>query len=78
MSAALALLSLAAVASSVGESLQDAYDALEIAHGVHRTSQVTLPTEATVHVMSRLRSASPTELAGQPVSAVTDYSGGSW
>ena len=78
ISAALALLSLAAVASSVGESLQDAYDALEIAHGVHRTSQVTLPTEATVHVMSRLRSASPTELAGQPVSAVTDYSGGSW
>jgi phosphomannomutase len=78
ISAALALLSLAAVAWSAGESLQDAYDALEVTHGVHRTSQVTLTTEATVDVMSRLRSAPPTELARQPVTAVTDYSGGSW
>jgi phosphomannomutase len=78
ISAALALLSLAAVAWSGGESLQDVYDALEVTHGVHRTSQVTLTTEATVDVMSRLRSAPPTELAGQPVTAVTDYSGGSW
>jgi phosphomannomutase len=78
ISAALALLSLAAVAWSGGESLQEVYDALEVTHGVHRTSQVTLTTEATVDVMSRLRSAPPTELAGQPVTAVTDYSGGSW
>ena len=37
ISAALAILSLAAVARSAGESLQDAYDALEVAHGVHLT-----------------------------------------
>ncbi len=78
ISAALAALSLAAVAWSDGESLQDKYDALEIEHGVHLTGQVTLPTEATVHVMSRLRAFAPTELAGEPVTAVTDYSGGKW
>jgi phosphomannomutase len=78
ISAALAILSLAAVARSAGESLQDAYDALEVAHGVHLNAQVTLPTEATVDVMSRLRAAPPAELAGEPVAAVTDYSGGSW
>jgi phosphomannomutase len=78
ISAAIAVLSLAAVARSVGESLQDAYDALEVAHGVHLNAQVTLPTEATVDVMSRLRAAAPAELAGEPVAAVTDYSGGSW
>jgi phosphomannomutase len=78
ISAALAALSLAAVAWSGGESLQDVYDALEIEHGVHLTAQVTLPTEATVHVMARLRAFAPTELAGEPVTAVTDYSGGNW
>ena len=59
ISAALAVLSLAAVARSAGESLQDAYDALEIEHGVHLTAQLTLPTEATVDVMSRLRASAP-------------------
>src|SRR5580700_8942654 len=78
ISAALAILSLAAVARSTGESLQDAYDALEVAHGVHLNAQVTLPTEATVDVMSRLRATAPAELAGQPVTSVTDYSGGTW
>ncbi|HSR85196.1 MAG TPA: phospho-sugar mutase [Streptosporangiaceae bacterium] len=78
ISAALAVLSLAAEAWSAGGSLQDAYDALEIEHGVHLTAQVTLPTEATVYVMSRLRAAAPTELADEPVTDVTDYSGGTW
>jgi phosphomannomutase len=78
MSAALAVLSLAADAWSGGESLQHAYDALEVEHGVHLTAQVTLPTEATVYVMSRLRATGPTELAGEPVTDVTDYSGGTW
>jgi phosphomannomutase len=78
ISAALAALSLAAIAWTEGESLQDVYDALEIEHGVHLTSQVTLPTEATVHVMSRLRALAPAELADAPVTAVTDYSGGNW
>ena len=78
ISAALAVLSLAADARSAGESLQDVYDALETEHGVHLTAQVTLPTEATVHVMSRLRGAAPAELAGEPITGVTDYSGGTW
>jgi phosphomannomutase len=78
ISAALAILSLAAVARSAGESLQDAYDALEVAHGVHVTAQVTLPTAATVDVMSRLRAAAPASLAGQQVTTVTDYSGGAF
>ncbi len=78
ISAALAILALASVARSVGESLQDAYDALESEHGVHLTSQLSVQTGATVDVMSRLRSAAPVQLAGQPVTAVTDYTGGSW
>jgi len=76
--AALAVLGLAAVAWSVGESLQDAYDALEVAHGVHLTSRVAVPVPAAIHVMSRLRATGPAELAGQPVIQLTDYTGGSW
>jgi len=78
ISAALAVLSLAAEAWSAGGSLQHAYDALELEHDVHLTAQVTLPTEATVHVMSRLRATGPADLAGEPVTDVTDYSGGTW
>ena len=78
ISTALAVLSLAADAWSAGESVQDAYDALEIAYGVHLNAQVTLRAAATVDVMSRLRAAAPAELAGEPVAAVTDYSGGTW
>lgn len=78
ISAALAILSLAAAQWSAGESLQDAYDALEVAHGVHLTEQVSLHTAATIDVMSRLRAAAPEQLGGEPVVAVTDYSGGRW
>jgi len=78
ISAALAVLSLAAEAWSAGGSLQHVYDALELEHDVHLTAQVTLPTEATVHVMSRLRATGPADLAGEPVTDVTDYSGGTW
>jgi phosphomannomutase len=78
ISAALAVLSLAAVARSVGESLLDAYSALEISHGVHLTGQLTLPCTTTTEVMARLRAIAPAELAGQPVAAITDYTGGSW
>ncbi len=74
--AALALLGLAARARSGGDSLLDAYDALETAHGVHMTAQLTVMTEAPVDVMARLRAASPGELAGHPVSSVTDLTGG--
>jgi len=76
--AALAVLGLAGVARSVGESLQDAYDALEVAHGVHLTSRLAVPAPLAVDVMSRLRATLPAELAGQPVTQLTDYTGGSW
>ena len=78
MSAALAILSLAAAARSAGESLLDAYNALEITHGVHLTAQLNLQSATTTEVMARLRAAAPRELAGQPVTSVTDYTGGSW
>jgi phosphomannomutase len=76
ISAALALLSLAATEQSRGRSLQDAYDALEETHGVHLTAQVSVTTEAAIDIMSRLRSAPPSDLAGGAVLACTDYSGG--
>ena len=63
--AALAVLCLAARARSGGESLLEAYDALEIAHGVHLTEQITVPTTEPVHVMSRLR-ASAAAGTGRP------------
>ena len=76
MSAALAVLSLAAAARSVGESLQDAYDGLELAHGVHLTARLAVTGSASVDVMSRLRISPPVALAGLPVTGVTDYTGG--
>jgi phosphomannomutase len=78
ISAALAILSLAAVARSVGESLLDAYNGLEITHGVHLTEQLSMQSTTTMEVMARLRAAAPTELAGQPVTGITDYTGGSF
>jgi phosphomannomutase len=77
ISAALALLSLAAAEQSQGRSLQDTYDALEEAHGVHVTAQLSVHTEAAIDIMSRLRAAPPPDLAGLPVLTVTDYTGGS-
>jgi phosphomannomutase len=74
--AALAVLSLAARARAGGESLLEAYDALEVAHGVHLTEQLTVHTTAPVHVMSRLRVAAPTELAGEPITSMSDLTGG--
>ncbi|MDA8321646.1 MAG: phospho-sugar mutase [Actinomycetota bacterium] len=76
ISAALAVLGLAALARSGGESLLEAYDALEAAHGVHLTGQITVPTTVPVDVMSRLRVTAPTELAGQPVLSMSDLTGG--
>ena len=74
--AALAVLSLAARARSGGESLLEAYDALETAHGVHLTEQITVPTTEPVHVMSRLRIQAPAELAGQAITSTSDLTGG--
>jgi phosphomannomutase len=43
---------------------------------VHLTAQLTIATDTPVDVMARLRAASPAELAGHKVSAVTDLTGG--
>ncbi|MGH3300216.1 MAG: phospho-sugar mutase [Streptosporangiaceae bacterium] len=77
ISAALAVLAVAATARSAGQSLQDCYDRLEEAHGVHVTAQLSVPAETAIDVMSRLRAAPPGDLDGEPVVATTDYTGGS-
>ncbi len=74
--AALAVLSLAARARSGGESLLEAYDALEVRHGVHLTEQLTVQTTTPVHIMSSLRVAAPADLAGQPIVSASDLTGG--
>jgi len=74
--AALAALSLAARAKSGGESLLDAYDALEVAHGVHLTGQLTLRTSAPAEMMARLRAEPPPALGALAVVSVTDLAGG--
>ncbi len=76
MSAALALLSLAATARAAGQSLLDRWDALEATHGVHLTAQVTLPTRAPAQVMSALRARPPDSVADLPVTAITDLAAG--
>ena len=76
--AALALLGLAARARSGGESLLEAYDALETAHGVHLTAQITVGTSAPVDVMARLRAAAPARFGDAAVVSTTDLTGGTW
>ncbi len=75
--AALAALGLAAAARAAGGSLLTVYDALETAHGVHLTRQVTLPTAEPGPVMAGLRARPPATLGGQPVLASADLSAGS-
>jgi phosphomannomutase len=75
--AALAALGLAAAARAAGGSLLTVYDALESAHGVHLTRQVTLPTAEPGPVMAGLRARPPAALGGQPVLASADLSAGS-
>ena len=52
ISAALALLSLAATARAAGRSLLDRWDALEAEHGVHLTAQVTLHAPSPAGIMA--------------------------
>ena len=59
ISAALAMLGLTAQARSAGQSVLDRWDALETAHGVHLTAQLTLPTRAPGEIMAGLRAAPP-------------------
>jgi phosphomannomutase len=76
ISAALALLSLAATARAAGQSLLDRWDALEAGHGVHLTAQVTLHAPSPASIMGRLRAAPPAALAGQPVTSSEDLAAG--
>jgi phosphomannomutase len=75
--AALAVLGLATRARARGETLLEAYDTLEAAHGVHLTAQLTVATRAPGEVTARLRRAAPTFLGRQAVTSVTDFAGGS-
>ncbi len=75
--AALAVLGLAAAARSAGASLLDSYDAIEKAHGVHLTAQLTVQTKAAASVMARLRAAPPAALGGAPVTSALDLADGS-
>ncbi len=76
ISAALAVLSLAATARAAGRSLLDRWDGLEAAHGVHLTAQVTLHAPSPADIMGRLRAAPPATLAGQPVTGSADLAAG--
>jgi len=70
--AALAMLRLATEAKAAGRSVLDRYDELEIAHGVHLTSQVTLRTTDQAQVMRRVRADPPAQLGGRPVTELVD------
>lgn len=76
ISAAIALLGLAAQAWAAGQSLLDRWDALESAHGVHLTAQLTLPTRAPGEIMARLRAAAPATLGESPIRSLTDLARG--
>jgi phosphomannomutase len=76
ISAALALLDLAARCRSEGRELLDALDALEAAHGVHLTAQDSVATATPALAMARLRASAPAELGGARVDTVTDLTGG--
>ena len=76
ISAAIALLGLAAQAWAAGQSLLDRWDALESAHGVHLTAQLTLPTRVPGEIMAGLRAAAPVTLGKAAVRSVTDLAQG--
>jgi phosphomannomutase len=74
--AALAMLWLATSAKAAGRSVLEVYDELEMAHGVHLTSQLTLRTAEPAHIMRRLRAHPPAEFGGQLVSRIVDLADG--
>ena len=80
ISAAALAVQLATELRAAGSSLLERLDELHRRHGVHATGQVTLrfpPAEAAVGpaaATGRLRADPPAEIAGHPVTAVTDYS----
>jgi phosphomannomutase len=76
ISAALAMLGLAARARAAGKSVLDRWDGLETAHGVHLTAQLTLATRAPGEIMAGLRAAPPAALGEFPVRDMTDLAPG--
>jgi phosphomannomutase len=76
MGAALAVLGLAARERLAGRSLADAYDDLEVTHGVHLTAQLTQRTAAPGAAMAALRAIPPATLGGWPVISAEDLAGG--
>jgi phosphomannomutase len=74
--AAVAFLRLAATAARAGRSVLDLYDALEREHGVHLTSQLSLPVAGIGEVIRQLRADPPATLGGQRVDACIDYAAG--
>jgi len=76
ISAALAVLGLAAQARAAGQSMLDRWDALETAYGVHLTGQLTLATRAPGEIMTGLRAAPPAALGQSPVREITDLAQG--
>ena len=80
ISAAALAVQLATELRAAGSSLLGRLDELHRRHGVHATGQVTLrfpPAEAAAGpaaATGRLRADPPAEIAGHPVTAVTDYS----
>jgi phosphomannomutase len=62
ISAAVLVCDLVVALRQDGRTLLDALDALARAHGVHTTTAVSVPADATV--MARLRAEPPTRLAG--------------
>ncbi len=77
ISASLTLLSLAATARTAGQSLLDRWDALEAAHGVHLTTQVSLHAPSPAGIMRQLRAGPPAALAGRPVTSSEDLAASS-
>ncbi|MCW2933272.1 MAG: Glucose,6-bisphosphate synthase [Actinomycetia bacterium] len=74
--AAVTFLRLATEAARAGRSVLDLYDALEREHGVHLTSQLSVPIPGIGEVMRQLRADPPASLGGQQVDACIDYAGG--
>jgi phosphomannomutase len=75
--AAIAVLRMTAAARAAGRGLGDEYDALEQAHGVHLTQQLSLRILDPDTVMRRIRGAPPREVGGFAVNEITDYINGS-
>lgn len=75
ISASTLMCDLAATLKESGRSLSDALDELARAHGLHVTDQLSMRVDdlsLITAAMARLRSAPPTELAGEAVTGVVD------